>query len=236
MAALGRAVAIARALAADVLEFVLPQRCAGCGVPASAERLLCDACRARIPRLTSTLCARCLVDEHEPVGCGRHRGFRVSAAWVYDERAAAIVQALKYGERPGLASALGPALAAALPADLPRSDLVLDVPLHAARERERGYNQAARLADALALATRTPRLERAVERVRATPAQARLGARERRENLAGAFRVRRPGALEGRRVLLVDDVITTGATLEGCLTALRSAGAEAHGVALAWAQ
>jgi len=72
--------------------------------------------------------------------------------------------------------------------------------------------------------------------VRATPAQARLGPAARRANLAGAFEVRDPLVLAGRSVLIVDDVLTTGATLEACLAPLRKAGAEARGIALAWAQ
>ena len=81
-----------------------------------------------------------------------------------------------------------------------------------------------------------PRLDGVLERVRATRAQARLDPRARRANVAGAFRVRQPGWLEGRDVLLVDDVITTGATFEACLAVLARAGARPAGVALAWAQ
>jgi predicted amidophosphoribosyltransferase len=113
---------------------------------------------------------------------------------------------------------------------------VLDVPLHAARLRERGYNQSAALADALADVLGAPRLPGALVRVRATPPQARLGPAARRANLAGAFAIERPARLRGRRVLLVDDVLTTGATLDAALAALHDAGADAAGVALAWAQ
>jgi ComF family protein len=108
------------------------------------------------------------------------------------------------------------------------------VPLHAARERERGYNQAAALADALAATLAAPRLPRALRRLRATRPQAQLSERERRANLAGAFGLERPASLAGRRVLVVDDVMTTGATIAACLEALRAAGAVAAGVALAW--
>ncbi len=220
----------ARGLAA----FVLPQRCPGCGAAADPARLLCDPCLETIPRLSFALCASCLVRDREPVGCRRHRR-PVWPAWVYDPRAACVVQTLKYGERPGLARALGEALHAALPPPAP-FDLVIEVPLHPARRRERGYNQAGLLADALAERLGVPRLERALERVRPTPPQARLDARARRENLAGAFRARHPRWLAGREVLIVDDVLTTGATFEACFAALEIAGARAVGVALAWAQ
>lgn len=224
------------ALLAALAAAVLPQRCPGCASPAGPERLLCDACAARIPRLRVPLCARCLVAGREPAACARHAGFAVYTPWLFDERAAAVVHALKYGDRPGLAAGLGAELASAVPASRRRPDLVLEVPLHPARLRERGYNQSAELADALADALGAPRWPGALRRVRATAPQARLGPAARRANLAGAFAAERPGRLRGRRVLLVDDVVTTGATLDAALAALHDAGARAAGVALAWAQ
>lgn len=221
-------------LARDLLDFALPQRCPGCGVPADASRLLCVACLARIPRLDTALCVRCLASGRVGAGCRAHTGFEARAAWIYDERAARVVHALKYDQRPGLARALGVEMARALPPGY-RPDLIVAVPLHRARQRERGYNQAAALAGALAEAIAAPRLDGALTRVRPTRAQARLGPEERRRNLAGAFRVEHPAALEGRTILLVDDVLTTGATLEAALTALAEARAEASGIALAWA-
>jgi ComF family protein len=154
---------------------------------------------------------------------------------VYDERAALVVHALKYRERPGLAPFLAGPLAAALP-PAPRPDAVLEVPLHPARQRERGYNQAGRLAEALADRIGVPRLGGVLARVRPTHAQARLGPRERRTNLAGAFAVERAGWITGREVLIVDDVLTTGATFDACFEAVIAAGGRPSGVALAWAQ
>jgi ComF family protein len=145
------------------------------------------------------------------------------------------VHALKYEGRRGLAPGLAAELARVVP-PVPRADLVMAIPLHSARRRERGYNQAGLLAEALADRIGVPLLEGAIERVRDTRPQALLRPRSRRANVAGAFRVRRPGWVEGRNILLVDDVITTGATFEACLAALARAGAHATGVALAWAQ
>jgi ComF family protein len=196
---------------------------------------LCATCWALVPRADLVLCVRCLVHERDPVGCTRHAGFRAGVAWVYDERAAAVVAAYKYGARDDLAEVLAPELAKA-PRPLPRPDLVAAVPLHAARRRERGYDQAARLARAWARQAGLPFLDGALERVRPTRIQAHLGARERRANVAGAFRVRVPSALKGRKVVLVDDVVTTGATLESALATVGACGAEAAGLALAWAQ
>jgi ComF family protein len=219
----------------ELAEFAFPQRCPGCGDEAPAERVLCSGCEQRIPRLSFELCVRCLAAGREPVGCSRHVGYGAWAAWVYEERAAAVVHALKYQGRSTLAGALGEAIAAGLPPGL-RPDLVVEVPLHPARRRERGYNQAAVLADAVARRVDSPRLEDALVRIRATREQARLGPRARRANLAGAFRVRDPKALAGRTLVIVDDVITTGCTLEACLEPLRAAGAHAIAAALAWAQ
>ena len=73
---------------------LLPQRCPGCGEPADATKLLCDDCAARVPRLRSALCARCLVEGREPSGCARHRAFSVFAPWLFDERAETMVHAL----------------------------------------------------------------------------------------------------------------------------------------------
>jgi ComF family protein len=218
------------------LDFILPQRCPGCGREADPRRLLCEGCLALVPRLHVPLCARCLVSGHEPSGCPRHASYHVFTPWVFDERAALVVHALKYRARPALAAPLGPALAAAVPGVWRRPDLVVEVPLHAARERERGYNQAGLLADALAEVLEAPRLHGALRRVRATRPQARLGEASRRSNVAGAFAATRPASLAGRRVLIVDDVMTTGATLAACLETLQAAGARAAGVTLAWAQ
>lgn len=219
-----------------MLEFLLPQRCPGCGVPADPARLLCDACVARLPTLQVPVCARCLRDGEPGDACGRHPGDRVHAAWIYDERVAAIVHALKFGGRPGLARAHVAALVRALPVKARHAEIVTSVPLHATRRRERGYDQAACLAEALADAIGAPFVPDVLQRVRATRAQTELGPDERRRNMQGAFVVTRPAWIAGRRLLLVDDVVTTGATLAESLAVLRGAGARTAAATLAWAQ
>lgn len=224
-----------RRAARAALDAVLPQQCAGCGRALEGAELLCTECLGAIPMLSVGVCARCLAAEREAVGCLSHGHFTVWPAWVYDRRAEQVVHALKFGGRAGLARGLGPVLARAA-SHLRGADLVTEVPLHRARQRERGYNQAALLADALSEHLGLPRAPGLLERTRPTRAQARLGARERRRQMGGAFRVARPGWARERRVVIVDDVITSGATLEACLAALTEAGARPAAVTLAWAQ
>lgn len=225
-----------RALATDVLEFALPQRCPGCGAPASAARVLCAACGSRLPALHTPVCARCLLEERTPDGCVGHPHDRVQAAWLYDERVAALVQAFKFGSRPALAGVLAPAMAAAL-ASGPRPQVVIGVPLHAARERERGYNQAARLACALARELGVPYADGVLLRTRGTAAQSGLGPEARRRNMRGAFRLAEPRWVVGHDVLVVDDVLTTGATLHEAMAAVRAAGpgTRTRAAVVAWA-
>jgi len=136
---------------------------------------------------------------------------------------AAAVQSLKYGRRRSVAGALGALLATRYPfAD---DALLIPVPLHPQRLRERGFNQAALLARAVARRRGLAVADRALRRSRATQGQPGLTAVERRRNLAGAFRVRQPGLVAGRSVVVIDDVLTTGATADACARALLAAGA-----------
>lgn len=192
------------------LRALLPRRCPGCDAQLGREAGLCAGCRAALtPRVEhySPLSPR---PAPHLVTLGRYHGATRRA-----------VRALKFGGARELAGALGEALAAGVPADW-QIQAVVPVPLHPRRERERGFNQSALLAGAVAAALGVPAVP-ALRRIRATRQQARLHAHERAANLAGAFqadaRLLPPGP-----VLLLDDVITTGSTLLACRDALHGAG------------
>ena len=226
---------LARRAGSDALDALLPQQCGACARALAGSGVLCPRCTEAIPTLSVGVCARCLAGGGEPVGCLAHPDYTVWPAWIYDPRAELVVHALKFGGRQVIARELGPVLARAA-GHLASADLVSEIPLHRARQRERGYNQAALLAEALSRTLGVPRLPGLLERSRATLAQARLGGLARRDNLRGAFQLTRPEWVRGRRIIVVDDVITSGATLEAAMTAFQEVGAHPVAVTLAWAQ
>jgi len=134
-----------------------------------------------------------------------------------------LIHLYKYGRIRTLARPLAELLRAALPRD-EHWDVVAAVPLHWLRKWRRGFNQSELLARQVARSTGVP-LVSALRRVRATPAQAGLSHTGRRRNVATAFRSRRPASLEGRSILLIDDVLTTGSTAAACARALKKGGA-----------
>jgi len=144
-----------------------------------------------------------------------------------------VLQAFKYGGATCLSRELVAWLHACVTAhyDGLRFDGVAAVPLYARRERSRGYNQAALLAKGVANRMGVPFAAGCLQRVRATRTQTELKARERRQNVKGAFRVAHADWVDGRRILLVDDVMTTGATVSECSRVLRTAGAASVHVA-----
>jgi ComF family protein len=148
---------------------------------------------------------------------------RVVAPFVYVAPLDHYVRELKYRGARKLGRAFGLLLAASAARESREVDALLPMPLHARRLRERGYNQATEIARAIARTLRRPLLH-GPHRLRASPTQTSLDARERYANSAGAFAV--PGRLTGRRIAIVDDVITTGATVNALAEALLAAGAD----------
>jgi ComF family protein len=187
------------------MEMPIGTLCARCGVPISAPLLLCATCAARPPAFD----------------VARALGLYLAGRAGLNPLARA-VRAVKFHGHRAAARSLGAALGSL--AWLPADALVVPVPLHPTRLRARGYDQAALLAHACARSAGLPLAVRALVRRRDTPAQARLDASARRTNLAGAFVA--PVPIAHATVVLVDDVLTTGATADACARALRRAGAE----------
>jgi len=205
---------------------LFPQRtvCHACGVPLCAgEGLLCGACARSLAQ-----CA--LLPEGAVNVPDRSVSYAVSA-FAYEGAAAALVKALKFGADYTAALPLAEGMAAVYAAHPPLcgAELCAAVPVHPRRMRRRGYNQAAVLADAFAQITGIRRAPDVLTRVHHKRSQVGQGRAARRRNIAGAFAVSQPGAelIRGRKILLIDDVLTTGATAGECAETLLAAGAQA---------
>lgn len=204
----------------------LPLACVLCGDGAGADAL-CDGCRQDLPRLPSCHCPVCAVPTTTPDVCGRCLRDRpaydkVIAACQYAFPMDALIRRLKFHGALPLAHTLGRALWTATQSR-PRPDLLLPVPLAAARLRQRGFNQAAEIARALARAGGLRLHLDLCERIRDTPEQSGLSLAARGDNLRAAFRC--GGRMGGAAVVVVDDVMTSGATLNALAHTLKTAGA-----------
>ncbi|MEO8713795.1 MAG: ComF family protein [Acetobacteraceae bacterium] len=238
MAAEAAALSLGRRIGRAALDLLLPPACIACDRPVDAPGLLCPACFRATGFITAPCCLICGV----PFDASPHGGSdglcrscqiappdfdRARAALRYDGGARRLILPFKHGDRVEMARALAPMMARAGAALLARADLLVPVPLHRWRLFRRRYNQAALLARALTRISGVPGLPDALGRSRRTAALGGKGARARRAEVDGAFSVR-PGRAEriaGRRILLIDDVVTSGATASACARALKAAGA-----------
>ena len=217
----------------NIQDWLLPRLCPACGNATGAGRVLCPGCETSLPVLTAS-CPRCAMPyEHEDVTgeCGscqrRPPDYACSAAlYRYAPPVDHFIRALKFHHDLGLAHMLGQRLAARLAEALDRPDVIMPIPLHPSRLRRRGYNQALEIARPLARALALPLDYRTLRRVRATTAQSDLPIAERIRNVRGAFAVRAGARLDGLKIALVDDVMTTGSTAQAAAQTLRAAGAE----------
>ena len=219
-----------RLFADAVSGLVYPSLCLGCDrrLPASDPLPVCATCLRGLPAAPE---AAIIGPVRERRGGGAID--RAQALWAYDASGTVqrIQHALKYGGQSRLGEPLGRLMARAWRGRRP--DRVVPVPLSRPRLLERGYNQAESLAAGLADRLAVPLDPGALRRSRPTQAQARLSASERWANVSGAFEAQ--GDLSGQRVLLVDDVLTTGATLTAAAAALHAAGATVDAAVLAYA-
>jgi ComF family protein len=210
-----------------LLDLLFPSRCLGCGLRGVS---LCSACRPTVPWLGAESCPRCARPSRLARICQRCRAGPpaldgVRAACRFEGIVRKAVHDLKYRgirERAGL---LGDLVAEAIERRPLAIDLIVPVPLAGSRRKQRGFNQAELIARRLGEHTATTMLGDGLARVRETPPQVGRSGPERLVNVAGAFACRDAGPVAGRRVAVVDDVMTTGATLGACAEVLRAAGA-----------
>ncbi len=213
---------------------VWPPVCMACGADVSDPRGLCAGCWGELRLAGGAQCLRCARPMPEEYGgdgrCEACDGLPLDwrharTATFYDGTARALVLALKHGDRTDIAPPMAAWMARAGRDVLARADLVIPVPLHWTRRVRRRLNQSAELSRRIARQAGVAHGPGLLIRTRATPTQNGRDYAERRHNVAGAFACPRPARLAGRRIVLVDDVMTTGATLNACTRALRGAGA-----------
>jgi len=229
----GRFAAGLRAALGFGVELALPPLCPACREPVG-DMALCAACWAKLSFIAPPYCARLGVPFAYDPGAGvlsmqaiaDPPAFnRARAAVRFDEIARTLVHALKYGDRLDLAPTMGQWMAAAGRELLREADALIPVPLHWRRLWSRRFNQAGALAQAISRASGVAVVDGALKRVKATAQQVGLSKAERAANMQGAFRVPDKAPVAGRRLVLVDDVLTSGATSESCARALLRAGA-----------
>ncbi|MFA5687861.1 MAG: ComF family protein [Kiritimatiellales bacterium] len=220
-----------------MLNMIYPENCTGCGINTSAPfRYFCWECLNETPKIEAPFCRLCgdpvfgLV-QHDYVcfNCSREKPFFDAArsAVRYDGVIAGALRDLKYHSALWMVSDLALLIYMCVQAEFfaQKFDVVTAVPLHAARYRARGFNQSAELGRALARRMQLPFRAGLLRRIRSTGTQTGLTAPQRTDNVCGAFKTGIRARVKGRRILLVDDVMTTGATVNACAKALKRNGA-----------
>lgn len=229
----------ARWLKDGVLHVLLPNTCYACrrDMPFRSRAPLCPACEALVKPVGPLYCLRC--GKPLPDGgahCYHCRGSKakdfkckvIRSAVVFGPQVRAVVHAFKYADQTYLAAHLAGWMAVPWQKypNLADAQVLMPVPLHPKKRKSRGYNQSELLARALGKIQGLPVDADSLVRSRNTPSQTGFGREGRLKNMNGAFACVKPEAVKGKVILLVDDVATTGATLEGCAEALKAAGAK----------
>jgi ComF family protein len=233
---ISRSLAWSAQLGRLALDTLLPPRCLTCEATVEGPRQLCSGCWSKLRFLSDPQCACCGTpfpfDAGPAALCAAciaepPRFRKARAVLAYDDHSRDAVLALKHGDRTDAAPAFGAWLARAGAELMAEADAVLSVPLHRWRLFRRRYNQSALLAYGAAHAARLPVLADALQRTRNTPTQGTRSRLGRFDNVRGAFRIRpgREWRVRGKRLVLVDDVMTTGATVDACAQVLLRAGA-----------
>lgn len=221
-----------------IIEFLLPRLCCGCGERIQNEAwLVCEPCLDSIPPLILPICGKCGCPNARIEAEGKCSNCPPGTIYFEAARGVAaftglpqtLIHKLKYQRRieyaPLLALQMARLYAASAAAGRSPADIIIPVPLHSTRFRDRGFNQSSLLARQFSKINNIPVSETALKRIKSTPSQTRLKRRLRRKNVAGAFACKNADAICGKRILLIDDVYTTGSTLNECARVLKEAGA-----------
>lgn len=221
------------------LDFIFPPLCHICRsfIPDAGQIHICTDCRENLPRVVSPLCLLCGIpfvasgDDHTCGRCLTEPPYFESARaqLLYEGPARDLIHHFKYNHKTHLRRPLallalegqGDYISGKAP------EILIPVPLHSSRLRSRGFNQAVLLGELFSSGMALPMLVDGLSRTRPTRPQIDLSAEERRNNVKGAFAVNRPAAVTGKRILLLDDVVTTGSTVNECARVLKKAGAAA---------
>lgn len=211
---------LAKTALADILSLVFPQCCYCCGTTLiCGEEIICCECRYKLPYTDFHLHA------DNPLAkqfWGRVKFESASSCFYFTQNSGIrkLIHKLKYADRPELGVWLGKQCANRMPAS-PKPDLIIPVPLHPERLKKRGYNQSEQIARGISEVSGIPLVTGALTRLKSTPSQTGMSSRfKRHSNVYNSFAVIKPEELRHKCILLVDDVITTGATIEACAKVL----------------
>lgn len=234
-----RTLAQLRRIGRGLVDVVLPPRCLACGEIVEEPDTLCGRCWGGLMFFAPPWCAGCGLPFPHPMGedaicadCARglRAWDRARAVLRYDKNSRRLVLGLKHADQTHVAGAFGRWMQRVGSEVLVGADLLVPVPLHWVRLFQRRYNQAALLANAIRAAGGPPVAADCLVRRRRTPSQGHLGPLARERNVRNAFSVRRLSEVAGKRLVIVDDVMTTGSTVNECARVLKRAGAASVGV------
>ncbi len=206
-----------------VLNFIYPPGCIICMTRLEPGlTLICQTCWQSLPRIDN---AENQKQNRANLDSNKSQISKFLAVWEFNSAVQDLIHEIKFFGKKSFAKFVGEELAdlMAQDQDYVEADLIIPVPLHKTRLRERGFNQSLLLSQAILKKTNIPVHQKVLQRIKYTKPQSKLDARERQQNVKDAFRVIDPSAVKGKTVILVDDVLTTGSTIRACAESLKSA-------------